>query len=152
MTTCIFVLAQFQSPLCSFISQIPADLEIESTVSELISATLPTALTQLTSRYIQMSSVSTAESDECFTPTHTRTSYTSMGMQEPTVNARTLPFHNMTFIIRDLKTYRIISLKNGAPIMVHQDIFHYHYDAASHWRCIENEKMLLGFYNDISGT
>jgi len=104
-----------------------------------------------------MSSVSTAENDECFTPTHTSTSgkttsYTSIGMQEPTVDARTLPFHNMTFIIRDLKTHRVISLKKGAPIMVHQDIFHYHYDAASHWRCVENEKMWLGFYNDVSGT
>lgn len=110
-----------------------------------------------TSRYVPMSSVSTAESDGRSTPTHTITSgeansYTSMGMQEPTFDARALPSRNMTFIIRDPKTHRIISLKEGAPKMVHLDIFHYQYNVASHWHCVENEMMWLGFYNDVSGT
>ncbi|EYE90410.1 uncharacterized protein EURHEDRAFT_417476 [Aspergillus ruber CBS 135680] len=101
--------------------------------------------------------VSTTERDKCLTPTHTSnsdetTSYTSIGMQELTSDAKTLPFKDMTFIIREPRTKRVICLKEGSPMMVHLDIFHYQYNVASHWHCVENEKMWLGFYNDVSGT
>lgn len=104
-----------------------------------------------------MSLAPTTEGDGCLTPTHTSISdktdsYASMGMQGPTFDARTLPSRDNTFIICDLKSKRVISLKGGAPTMVHLDIHEYQYNAASHWYCVETENMWLGFYNDISGT
>lgn len=75
-----------------------------------------------------------------------------MSMQEPTVDVRTLPSKDMTFIIRDTKIKRVIGLKEGAPIMVHLDIFHYQCNAASHWRCVGSDKIWIDFYNGVLGT
>lgn len=72
---------------------------------------------------------------------------------------RSFPQPGKKFIIRDPKTGLLIALKRGV-LGLHSDITHVcnipgrpiAHNNGSHWHCIENEDLWLGFQNEVSGT
>jgi len=107
-------------------------------------------------------SLSSLDGDGCNTPTHTSIPDTCLDSELPSyssLNRATVgvcPWKGATFIIRDPKTNLIIALKEGILGLYPQEKEHsggiYHYGRGSHWHCVENEGVWLGFCNAVSGT
>lgn len=103
-----------------------------------------------------------AVDEGCNTPTHTSVSDAGLDSDLPSYSslnrttAGTCPWKGGTFIIRDPETKLVIVLKEGVLGLCPQEKEHggdtYHYGRGSHWHCVENEGMWLGFYNIVSGT
>ncbi|KAE8162814.1 hypothetical protein BDV40DRAFT_264471 [Aspergillus tamarii] len=65
------------------------------------------------------------------------------------------PWKGGTYIIRDPKTKLVIALEKGVLGLypeANEVESLYHYGRGSHWHCVENDRMWLGFYNAVSGT
>ncbi|GAD93498.1 conserved hypothetical protein [Paecilomyces variotii No. 5] len=108
-------------------------------------------------------SASTSDDQECNTP---RTSipdgfpdselpsYPSLSR----TRIGTCPWKGGTYIIRDPETKLVITLKEGVLGLCPEEKGHphtagsYHHGRGSHWKCVENKGMWLGFYNSVSGT
>ncbi|KAJ1707633.1 hypothetical protein NYO67_10226 [Aspergillus flavus] len=65
------------------------------------------------------------------------------------------PWKGGTYIIRDPETKLVIALEKGIlglypEASVVESI--YQFGRGSHWHCVENDSMWLGFYNAVSGT
>lgn len=71
---------------------------------------------------------------------------------ESTVDDVTCPWKGGTFIIRNLQTKLVIAIRHGTLGLFHKDTYQYKYGESSHWCCVENDGMWLGFYNAVTGT
>ncbi|KAL3476596.1 hypothetical protein BJX99DRAFT_227672 [Aspergillus californicus] len=109
-------------------------------------------------------SETTSDSDpECYTPTHTSPPASIFDRERPLPSTRTprmplpiCPRKGITFLIRDPLTGLVINLDDGI-LRLHpgqrgngpSDTPHHGRD--SHWHCVENENLWLGFRNAVSG-
>lgn len=97
---------------------------------------------------------SLSEDDQtCNTPTHTTASNHTFGPDFSNnvsgADAVGPPYEGGTFIIRDIQTKLVITLREGNLSLVPRDTENNH---AGHWRCEAGTLNWLGFRNVASGT
>lgn len=95
---------------------------------------------------------------ECDTPTHTSdaedstSDSISVGCPSPIFDMGSLnasPWSGGLYIIRDPKSGLAIALKEGT-LGLFPDV--YHRGSGGRWRCVENDRLWLGFKNAVSGA
>ncbi|KAL5333089.1 hypothetical protein BJX70DRAFT_79238 [Aspergillus crustosus] len=113
--------------------------------------------------------LSDSDGEECMTPTGTHTSIPSPSLNQLDPNDSAPPSYastratvgvcpqkNKTFIIRDPKTDLVVALKDGV-LGLHPDEKERtntgipHHGRGSHWHCVENDDLWLGFRSAVSG-
>lgn len=91
------------------------------------------------------------------TPTHTCLLESQADLEPPPYPspAAVAPHKEATFIIRDIQSGLVITLKDGnlglAPVNKESAFVHCDDGLGSHWRCVENKDRWLGFKNAVSG-
>ncbi|KAJ9212227.1 hypothetical protein DTO166G4_6171 [Paecilomyces variotii] len=110
---------------------------------------------------IDTMSLTTSDGQECDTP-HTSIPEEYSDSELPSypslsrMRFGTCPWKGGTYIIRELETELVITLKEGVLRLCPEEKGHkgssYSHGRGSHWKCVENEGMWLGFYNSVSGT